>query len=159
MPGLSVVSGGPGLSGLVRRGAPVMTPQEAAWVREHVWTGAMRKTHRDVPAFFTRCLCQSGPSTWCQMDRHDRCHRATDLPACEAYITNSVEQVAYFGEAYGHPTLSATGWHYERAAMVWLADRVCRWVCPCECGHDGRRAGMPAPRPVYEQDVLFEVVA
>ncbi len=33
-------------------------------------------------------------------------------------------------------------------AMVWLADRVCRWVCSCdECGHTAQAAPAPLPEP------------
>ncbi|MGV9779729.1 DUF6248 family natural product biosynthesis protein, partial [Streptosporangium sp. NPDC003464] len=37
-----------------------MTPGQAAWVREHVWTAGMRKTHREVPGATSHCACQWG---------------------------------------------------------------------------------------------------
>lgn len=41
---------------------------------------------------------------------------------------------------YEHPSPSATGAHHTSTAQVWLADRVCRWVCDCECHQGGQIA-------------------
>jgi hypothetical protein len=99
----------------------------------------MRKTHRELPLAFGSCGCQSALTTWCQEGGHGRCNRAEPMPEYETVITNKAEQIAQFASLFAHPTLSATGWHHEHVAMVWLADRVCRWVCPCECHQDRAR--------------------
>lgn len=135
------------------------TPTEAAWIRAHVWTQRMRHTYsgdpgknNGVPGLYTHCACQYGATTWCQNGRHDLCHRATPLPGCETYIVGRRGNVLEFEQPYEHLATSATGEHQEWAAMVWLADRVCRWVCPCPCGH-------PQPAAVPVQLDLFAAVA
>jgi hypothetical protein len=48
-----------------------------------------------------------------------------------------------------------------RTPMVWLADRACRWRCPCEC-HQGRvpavrrptRPHVPLPVPTGQLDLF-----
>lgn len=140
-----------------------MTPDEAAWVRENAWTGAMRKTFREVPGFYLTCACQwsngpcnpsSGPP-W-----HDTCHLGTPIPDYETIIgTRGGVGVAAFAQPYRYPTASATGWHPSHLAMVWLADRACRWACPCDCGHPRTDiAHAPAKNPMrpvrYELAVL-----
>lgn len=130
------------------------TPQAAAWIRKHAWTQPMRKQYREVPAFFRTCACQSGPTHWCGTDRHDRCHRAEPQRTTAAIVCgpDGITALA-FPEPYEHPTDdSATEPQHEHAAFVWLADRVCRWVCPCDC-----HAAVAAPVPV--QGELFEVAA
>lgn len=128
-----------------------MTPREAEWVRSQVWSAAMRKTFREVPAFRTSCPCLSGPCQRCQAGQHDKCDRREPLPCVETFITDRSERVVYFAEPYQHPTFSATGAHHTRAAQVWLADRRCRYLCPC-----------PDPchaKPVLVQDTLFDLSA
>jgi hypothetical protein len=121
-----------------------MTQDAAAWVREHVWTPAMRKTYREVPAFYSTCDCQFGATQWCQTGRHDRCHRAEPLVSCATMILRRGGLYpASFTEEFTHPTPSATGPVTTSLAQVWLADRRCRWVCPCEC-----HAPEPDPREV-----------
>uniref|UniRef100_UPI0005925736 hypothetical protein n=1 Tax=Nocardiopsis potens TaxID=1246458 RepID=UPI0005925736 len=61
------------------------------------------------------------------------------------------EYAAEFAEPYAHPTPSATGRHRTAVAQVWLADRVCRWVCSCGC----HTAPTEPPRPV--QEALFAI--
>jgi hypothetical protein len=107
----------------------------AAAIRERAWTQPMRKQHREVPLYTARCACQSGLTHWCEVGRHARCHRGTPLRSYATVIcTPGGMAVACFAEYFGHKTdVSATGPRFERAALVWLADRVCRWVCPCTC--------------------------
>ncbi|MCU1615020.1 MAG: Lsr2 protein, partial [Frankiales bacterium] len=82
-----------------------------------------------------------------------KCHRATPLRSYETVICGrSGASPRYFTEPYEHPTdTSATGPRHEYLAMVWLADRVCRWVCDCSCGHP-----KPAAKPV-QMDLFPEV--
>jgi hypothetical protein len=112
-----------------------MTEAEAAWVRENVWTQPMRKTHREVPAFYVTCACQRSLTSWCGIGRCELCHRATPQRSYETVICGqSGNDPRYFPEPYAHDTdVSAIGPRRERLAMVWLADRACRWVCPHTC--------------------------
>ncbi len=123
-----------------------MTEREAAWVREHAWTRGMRKCFGGNPGHYLKCDCQGGLTSWCRHGQCDRCHRATPLPGWEALICDRTGLTPLrFGEPFEHPTrASATGPRRERLAMVWLADRVCRWVCPCP--HHTAPAA-PAPKP------------
>ncbi|HZB28965.1 MAG TPA: DUF6248 family natural product biosynthesis protein [Streptosporangiaceae bacterium] len=111
-----------------------MTPDQAAWVREHAWTGTMRKEFREVPQAYSICPCQAGPSTWCKTGQCGRCLRSAPI---DIYATVIVSPAGYhpavFAGPYEHPTTDAVGPKYPRIAMVWLADRVCRWVCPHAC--------------------------
>lgn len=129
------------------------TPDEAAWIREHAWTGAMRKTHREVPGFYTTCACQYGMTTWCQIGQHDRCHRATPQISHETVVCKpGGTYPALFAEDFEHPDCtSVTGPHSTCLALVWLADRVCRWVCPCACH--------TAPAAPVQLDIFAEVTA
>lgn len=129
-----------------------MTPEQAAWVREHVWTAPMRKRFDFIPANQNRCLCQYGRSHQCGVGReHEQC--PADDRHWHGLIRLPGDRVARFAEPYAHPTDSDEGPQYERAALVWHADRICRWVCPCDCGHPE-----PAPPEPVQLD-LFEEVA
>lgn len=132
-----------------------MTKGQAAWVREHAWTKGMRKQRDDAPLAAAACACQYDVTHWCSpnTNQHGRCHRATPQYTWEAIICDrtGLSPVA-FPKAYEHDTNdSATGPQRERIAMVWLADRVCRWVCSCACH--------AAPEPQAEQLDLFAEVA
>jgi hypothetical protein len=129
------------------QGKRPMSPWEAAWVQDNVWTPAMRKTHREIPAAATSCPCQFGPSSYCLNGRCGDCRPADGYPSLEGYITSRTDQVRFFGEEFEHPTPSATGAQRTRAAQVWLTDRACRWVCPCDCHSN----------PTFEQDALFDL--
>lgn len=50
-----------------------MTEAEAAWVREHVWTPAMRKDYVETPAIHSMCPCEYGPCGHCATGHRDRC--------------------------------------------------------------------------------------
>lgn len=147
-----------------------MTDDEAAWVREHVWPKVMRQAYRDIPAYFHHCACQWGPCGACERGRHDRCIHGPNgyqpFPSDECSITNRKWQVLALPEPFKHPARSATGWHQQSAANVWLADRRCVWSCPCECRAEA--ADEPQPillvpsRPLRRldpagQEALFEV--
>lgn len=120
-----------------------MSAAEAREVRKLAWTGGMRKTYRDTPRAFISCACRSGPSWYCGHGNCGSCHRTEPLRSCETYIVNRDGGVAYLPEDYVHPTdTSAIGPRRTSAAQVWLADRVCRWKCPCACH---------APEPAVEQ--------
>lgn len=110
-----------------------MTPGQAGWVREHAWTQTMRKEYREVPGYYTSCACQYGASNWCQMGQCGQCRRADPLDVYATAVVRRKGHPAFFAEPFQHPTRDACGPKHSRTAMVWLADRVCRWVCPCRC--------------------------
>lgn len=125
-----------------------MTDVEAAWIREHAWTKTMRATYKSTPAFYHHCACQWSRCGSCDRGEHSNCIHGPrgyqPFPSSEGYITNSRQHVLGWPERFNHPSRSATGWHRDSAAYVWLADRRCIWSCPCEC-----RAAEPAqPQPI-----------
>jgi hypothetical protein len=122
-----------------------MPADVAAWIREHAWTKPMRRQYRATPRFWHTCACQHGMSGYCTDGEHRPCGRGEPLPGCETYICNARDQVLHLPEPFVHPTLTAGGTHRSRrsTAMVWLADRVCRWRCPCTC-HDSQVPGRAA---------------
>lgn len=129
----------------------LLDDRTAAWIRDHAWTPAMRNRHALIPGY-DRCLCQSGRTHMCANNEHDRCDLGT-LTDWHTIIRRPDDTVAQFPEPYRHPTESDLGAAYERSAFVWLADRVCRWQCPCDCGHHNPN------QPTHTQDALFEVPA
>lgn len=138
-----------------------MTDTEAAQVRELAWTQGMRKTFSDTPGFYRACACQAGRTWHCAHGSHSSCHRAMPLRSIEAYIVGRGGGVAHLPEEYQHPTdTSAIGPRTTAAAQVWLADRVCRWVCPCECHGPETTTPAPADRRRFggpwEQPALFD---
>lgn len=94
------------------------TAERAEWIRSNVWTPAMRKEHREIPGSLTACPCQWGPSSYCLHGRHGRCRSDAPSTYPETWITDADGRV--WGLAH-------------QQVQVWLADRVCRWVCPCGC--------------------------
>lgn len=127
-----------------------MTPEQAAWVREHVWPKAMAGSLAPTDV----CPCQYGPSTWCLHGVCHRCEPADAVPFPETCITDKAGLVRSFAVSpYTHPTVSAAGSSRSVYAMVWLADRVCRWACP----HDCHQAPSAPLRAVEQLDLFAEV--
>lgn len=110
----------------------LMDPASAAWVWEHVFTATMRQA---APGYFLHCQCQWGLSGTCKAGQHDKCahRRLTYPPGDETTVTDMQFHVLAFPNRYRHPTPSVTGAHRMATAAVWLADRRCRWRCPCPC--------------------------
>ena len=118
-----------------------MKADEFAWIREHVWTAAMRKLYAKMPNYVTHCACQYGTTGCCEMGQCERCHRGTPLPSCAGYVCGrDGDTPTHFAEPYAHPHQTATGRQPTAAAMFWYADRTCRWICPHEC-HQRTRGG------------------
>ncbi|NEA22657.1 DUF6248 family natural product biosynthesis protein [Actinomadura bangladeshensis] len=120
--------------------APIMSPEAAAWIRDHAWTAPMRREDADAAPL---CPCQYGPCGYCLHGRHDTCinQQSWSKRRVAGYVCGRDGITPLdFPEPYGHETdASATVPHHTSIAQVWLADRVCRWVCPCDC----RNAGAP----------------
>lgn len=92
----------------------VMDSAAARWVFDHVLIGALRE-YAKVP-----CACLWGICGHCSSGRHEKCVRHAWGPAGstsgEGWVTNRKAQVVT---------------HEGRHVQVWLADRTCRWICPC----------------------------
>ncbi|WP_372672625.1 DUF6248 family natural product biosynthesis protein [Amycolatopsis kentuckyensis] len=121
---------------------PPMSEEDAAWIRDTVWPKQLRAVHASAPKFHLRCACQYGVTGHCASnDGHEECQfakpDATPQRSSETWITRKDGTVI-------------------NGAEVWLADRVCRWSCPCECGHKPpkkkrkakrrTRPALPAPK-------------
>jgi hypothetical protein len=138
-----------------------MTEEDAAWVREHVWTQGMRKMFKEVPGYYLVCACQSSGPCHNSKDpgRHQRCHVGQHpLIDYETIISprDGIGALA-FRQPYRYPTASATGWRSNTLAMVWLADRRCAWWCRCtDCGHSRDVAHAPERNPM--RPVRYETV-
>lgn len=124
---------------IIRLAAPprVMSPQQAAWVRENVWTGLRLRNHDHIPSTTFACACQGPPSCECQRGDHRAC-RDDGHPVHETVIATSRGRAARFPEPYEHRP--PTGRHGRRiaygvndVAWVWLAGRPCRETCTCVC--------------------------
>ncbi|GLZ34862.1 hypothetical protein Lesp02_70490 [Lentzea sp. NBRC 105346] len=138
----------------------VMPADHAEWIRGHAWTGVMRKTFRDVPGAFLTCACQYGLTDWCKTDRHDRCRRGVPLPTPETCVRSAGgKHEAMFDEPLFHRSVSATGGQRVFEAFVWLADRVCRWVCPCGCHGPREHLTRPVQTDLFAPPSTREVAA
>ncbi|NRQ40687.1 hypothetical protein HII36_54090 [Nonomuraea sp. NN258] len=122
-----------------------MTPEQAAWVREHAWLPAMRRqpywlpgggTTYDQGAALAVCACMEGICWQCRSGRHEFCDRRRIKPGPEWWIQNRPLD-------------------YITPTAVWIAGRACRSLCPC-CP-DGPPPPPPAA-PAYELVALFDLV-
>lgn len=134
-----------------------MTASEAAWVREHVWTQRMRDhQERIVTVDLSTCACEWGLCRACRRGLHN-CMHGKPLRQYETIAANrsGVDSMP-FREPYEHLVDVVPAGPMEwRLPFVWLADRVCVWVCPCPpC-----RAAQESPeRPAaYERVALFDL--
>ena len=113
-----------------------MTDDEAQWVRDHV-------LYSTPPAL---CACQAGMCAPCELGEHDRC----DTRVCDGgqpLIESETWVAGHDRWTDAHPV------HRAIYDDVWLADRVCQWICPCPtCGYV--TAAVDAVPPVPE-GVLF----
>ncbi|MDX3681400.1 hypothetical protein [Streptomyces scabiei] len=139
-----------------------MKPDQAAWVREHVWPPVWLSNHNHIPSTTFACACQAPPTLACHHGRHRACQTGEFL-ANETVIQNSRLRPAQFPEPYAHRTPEDR--HGRRLmhgrnvlAWVWLIGTPCRQICPCACH---QAVPMPTPTTVVEsvQLGLFEAVA
>lgn len=124
-----------------------MTPDQAAWVRDHaIPTDTL--TSLSHGGGLRTCPCQHGTHGWCAEDAHGRCPVQYSTGQPETYILR--------------PDGTVATWPGGRPAAVWLADRCCFWHCSCPC-HADMPAARPVPRRVVtvraEQLGLFDLVA
>ncbi|CAL9665844.1 hypothetical protein SUDANB145_07156 (plasmid) [Streptomyces sp. enrichment culture] len=117
-----------------------MTPDQAAWVRQHVLAP------RDIPPADSECPCQ-GRSNACEHGRHDDCGH-DQWVAWGGYEAETV-----IGRGYGpFPCEGAFGLD-RGTATVYLADRQCRHRCNCHC-HQPVPQATAVPRQLEQLDLF-----
>ena len=123
-----------------------MTAAEAAWVREHAWTPAMRRQWRQIPAVYSMCPCEYGPCGRGAAGEGESCSGLgggaegaaahSDVPA--GWVTDRLA---------GIPTLGgAESW------AVWEAGVRHDSRCPCH-----RRGHIPRREPADLLELLEAV--
>lgn len=128
---------------MTERPAPLMSPDQATWVRENVWSALRLRNHNHIPSTTFACACQKPPSVECQRDWHTSC-RHDGHAINETVISTSSQRAARFPDPYEHSSPVRSG--RNDLAWVWLAGRPCREICGCVCHR-------PAPDPVKKPPV------
>jgi hypothetical protein len=131
--------------------SPPFDDERAAWIRENAWTPRQRQVHHDVPQAATTCACQAGPTGHCSGTQHGRCTGAL-MPTCETYLCDrsGTVVVSYPGDTKPRHARGST-------VRVWLADRVCRYRCPCTC-HPNRHRVL-TEQPARDEGGQFALFA
>jgi hypothetical protein len=114
-----------------------MKPNQAAWVREHVWPPSWLRHYRFLSGPFTDCACQKPPSIPCQSGNHRACLH-DGHPVRETVIQTHTGRAALFAEPYEHRTpVGRNGrrdaYGTNNLAWVWLVGKPCREICTCFC--------------------------
>lgn len=139
-----------------------MTPEQAAWVRQHAWNTTVRTEAKQQrgSAVATLCYCQQ-PYTCdaCTDDQHHQCDPdvCRDPHGSTLRIRLFADETVILGPAgrLFAPTAHGPGSVEATSMRVRLADRWCRRLCHCPCR---TRASVPAvARPVRLD--LFGAVA
>ena len=127
--------------------SPVMTAEEAAWVREHAWLPVMRREYAQWPFLYDRCACRrfygnGGVCGDCQAGDHAACTHRLDRWPAEAPLC----------------------WVTDRLGRVPILDGVNSWqVWDANAAHDPRctcyLSGHADAAPVLEQGDLFSLLA
>lgn len=127
--------------------SPVMTAEEAAWVREHTWLPVMRREYAQWPFLYDRCACRrfygnGGVCGDCQAGDHAACTHRLDRWPAEAPLC----------------------WVTDRLGRVPILDGVNSWqVWDANAAHDPRctcyLTGHADAAPVLEQGDLFSLLA
>jgi hypothetical protein len=138
-----------------------MKPDQAAWVREHVWPPSWLRHYQFLPGPFTDCACQRPPSVKCQRGHHAACQH-DGHPIRETVIQTHAGRAAQFREPYEHRTPAGRNGRRDayganNCAWVWLAGAPCREICTCFCHQPGSVPTLTATAPV--QLGLFAEVA
>ena len=124
-----------------------MSRAEAAWVREHAWTPAMRKEHTITPAASSTCPCQRGPCGQCSAGHHNQC------PYTDP------DQTTWAARRANVAATHVTDTHHQVPALngpdtwrVWEAGIIHDARCPCAlAGHPDRT---PPPTQTTINDFL-----
>jgi len=127
----------------------VLTPDQAAWIRENIWPPIWLRSYEHIPGTFTDCACHKPRSPECRYGDHDRCTPAGDV-RYESVIQSKALRPMTFAEPYAHrsPVISGT----NVLAWVWLADRTCRSTCPGQ-----EQAAVLPPKRQFELVELFDL--
>lgn len=121
------------------RTAP-MSEAEAAWVRKHAWTRAMRRTHRHCPAIHSKCPCQYGPCGSCSAGDHARCPYS--LPEHAAWAATHADVPA------GHVTYADTTIPSLGGPSTWqLWETGTTHDSRCPCARDNHHGWTPPASP------------
>ncbi|MFF3847998.1 hypothetical protein [Streptomyces sp. NPDC002328] len=146
-----------------------MKNAEAAWVFEHViigyhdanetnwWCGPDQSDDRLI------CVCQL-PCTWCRSGQHDRCRRFQDRQRALVTRAGGDGECAPFRPlGYGPAThlRAPARWRPPGPKRplyvpVWLADRVCRYLCDCAVCRPTQAIPPTSPR-AWDHGVLFDL--
>ena len=127
--------------------SPVMTAEEAAWVREHAWLPPMRRDYAQWPFLYDRCMCRrfygnGGVCEGCREGDHAACTQQMDRWLADAPLC----------------------WVTDRLGRVPRLDGVDSWqVWDARATHDPRctcyLTGHADAAPVAEQGDLFSLLA
>ena len=134
-------------SGLTRR----MTDSEAAWVREHAWTEAMRKTYSSTPAVLAMCPCEHGPCGNCSAGHHADC--PYDKPSNAQWATGRANvHVGWITTADEQvPTLGGTdSW------QLWEAGIQHDARCPCALADHHGALNQPTDPVTGQQTTIYD---
>lgn len=115
-----------------------MTAEDAAWVREHAWTDAMRQDYQDYPVWMSSCPCGLGPCGLCSQGDHHKCpvSLARSDPAMAAWVeARSDVPVGWVTMGEDRMVSSLGG---ADTWQVWEASWRHDGRCPCGlAGHPG----------------------
>ena len=127
--------------------SPVMTAEEAAWVREHAWLPPMRRAYAQWPFLYDRCPCRrflarGGACGDCQAGDHAACTHRMDR----------------------WPPYAPLCWVTDTQGRVPVLDGVDSWqVWDARAAHDPRctcyLTGHADAAPVPEQGDLLTLLA
>lgn len=118
-----------------------MSEQDAAWIREHVWTSGMRKTYRLWPYVMTSCPCFDGPCFHCRRGAHRECTFECDDQRWHRYIADM--SIGYIQDSRGRVPAPA------KEARVWEKGVTHRGRCECQ-EHGHRPPGRDYTALMYE---------
>jgi hypothetical protein len=117
-------------------GVPDFPEDVAAWIREHVWLEWHRIHEINLPGSLLRCACEEDRIRYAHVGEHCPCARYLDpfAPRPESVIRSPRGHARVYG-TYRHELRTPNGRRPEFTALVWLADRLCRPYCSCDCHH------------------------
>jgi hypothetical protein len=127
--------------------APLIPDDETDWTRANAWTDQLRTQFTNGRDANLRCACHVDLTEYARPGEHCPCGRWVDpfAPMHETEIRGRYGHARILPESYTHETRTRIGPRHERLAMVWLADRLCRPRCSCDChAHNGAGPGEKA---------------
>jgi hypothetical protein len=109
-------------------------PETAAWIREHVWPRDLQIRYVNLPDRVLNCACEIDMIRHAHPGEHCGCQRYSDpfAPVWETEIRGWRGHRRAVSQ-YTHETRFPHAAFRVYEPMVWLADRVCRPRCSCDC--------------------------